>query len=103
MKGFDDQWIGTDRPSVTYMNLKPGRYRLVVKGANNDGIWSDEKELSIIVLPLLANLVGLSYLHIAVLRNLIRNHPLFYLRELIKRKKPYTSTNSIFSPMSHTK
>ncbi|MCH5718895.1 triple tyrosine motif-containing protein [Niabella hibiscisoli] len=41
----------TDDPSATYMNLKPGKYTLAVKGANNDGIWSDAKELSIVVLP----------------------------------------------------
>jgi len=88
LKGFDDQWIGTDRPSVTYMNLKPGRYRLVVKGANNDGIWSDEKELSIIVLPPFWRTWWAYLIYIllfsGILFVIIR---FFYLRELIKKEE----------------
>lgn len=88
LKGFDDQWIATDRPSVTYMNLKPGHYRLIVKGANNDGIWSDEKELSIIILPPFWRTWWAYLIYIllfsGILFVIIR---FFYLRELIKKEE----------------
>lgn len=45
LEGFDEEWrdSGTRR-HVTYTNLDPGDYRFVVKGANNDGVWSTESE-----------------------------------------------------------
>lgn len=51
LEGFDRDWIETNSPSVTYTNLPPGAYTLMVKGANNDGVWSAPAELSIRVLP----------------------------------------------------
>lgn len=41
--GYDDEWkylTGRER-HIEYMNLPWGGYKLEVKGANNDGIWSD--------------------------------------------------------------
>ncbi|MGE9314498.1 two-component regulator propeller domain-containing protein [Niabella sp. CJ426] len=103
LKGFDDQWIGTDRPSVTYMNLKPGHYRLAVKGANNDGIWSDEKELSIIVLPPFWRTwwAYLIYFLVcsAILFLIIR---FFYLRELIQKEEAlHQSKLDFFTNVTH--
>ncbi|WP_162817882.1 two-component regulator propeller domain-containing protein [Niabella yanshanensis] len=88
LKGFDEQWTETDNPSATYMNLKPGKYILAVKGANNDGIWSEVKELSIVVLPPFwrtwwAYLIYI-LLFAGVLFVVIR---FFYLRELIKKEE----------------
>lgn len=42
--GFDKDWqiVGSDRRRATYTNLDAGHYRFLVKGANNDGLWSDE-------------------------------------------------------------
>mgnify|MGYP006196504935 CR=1 FL=1 len=42
--GFDQDWqvVGSDRRRATYTNLDPGHYRFLVKGANNDGLWSDD-------------------------------------------------------------
>lgn len=42
LEGFDKQWNYTNNASATYSNLPAGRYTLLVKGANNDGIWSDQ-------------------------------------------------------------
>ncbi|MBN1116143.1 MAG: response regulator [Bacteroidales bacterium] len=41
LEGFDKTWqqAGT-RTQATYTNLSPGKYRFVVKAANNDGTWS---------------------------------------------------------------
>lgn len=88
LKGFDEQWTETNLPSVTYMNLKPGRYTLAVKGANNDGIWSEPKELSIVILPPFwrtwwAYLIY-TLLFSGILFLIIRY---FYLRELIKKEE----------------
>jgi signal transduction histidine kinase/CheY-like chemotaxis protein/sugar lactone lactonase YvrE len=40
--GFDHDWVdlGTRR-RVSYTNLEPGKYRLEVRAANTDGVWSD--------------------------------------------------------------
>ena len=53
LEGFDENWneVGNSR-TATYTNLDPGKYTLLVKGSNNDGVWSDEiKKLEIIILP----------------------------------------------------
>lgn len=53
LEGFDDDWryINHQR-SVTFTNLNPGTYTLLVKGSNNDGVWNTEPyQLKIRVLP----------------------------------------------------
>lgn len=40
LEGFDQNWNYTDKPSATYTNLDGGSYTLLVKAANNDGVWS---------------------------------------------------------------
>lgn len=53
LKGFDNGWnyIG-NKQEVTYTNLNPGKYLLMVKGSNNDGIWNENgASLQIIILP----------------------------------------------------
>ena len=52
LSGFETQWNTPTEPVATYMNLKPGRYTLLVKGANNDGVWSEKPlALHLNVLP----------------------------------------------------
>ena len=51
LKGTNDQWHNTEEPSVTFNNLAPGNYTLLVKGSNNDNIWSEHPvSLSITIL-----------------------------------------------------
>ena len=38
-----DDWVLTDKPSVTFMDMPAGDYRFLVKVANNDGVWSDNE------------------------------------------------------------
>lgn len=41
LEGFDSEWIdGGKRRLALYNNLRPGRYKFSVIGANNDGIWN---------------------------------------------------------------
>lgn len=37
-----EDWIETSKPSVSFVDLKAGQYRLYVKSANSDGIWSEK-------------------------------------------------------------
>ncbi len=51
LEGFEKNWNEVKVPTATYTNLPPGTYNLLIKGANNDGIWSkDSKKLTINVL-----------------------------------------------------
>lgn len=51
LEGFDKNWKETAVASVTYTNLPPGSYRLVVNGANNDGLWGKPASLQIKINP----------------------------------------------------
>jgi len=53
LEGFDRDWIDTDaqRRSAAYTNLAPRRYRLLIRGSNRDGVWSDTLTLPIEVRP----------------------------------------------------
>ena len=53
LEGFDQEWHFTNykRRYVTYTNLDPGKYRLVIQGSNGNGVWSDsEVQLTLRVL-----------------------------------------------------
>jgi ligand-binding sensor domain-containing protein/signal transduction histidine kinase/DNA-binding response OmpR family regulator len=50
--GFEKDWNYVNRPSANYTNLSPGSYTLLVKGSNNDGLWTkNPTQLEIKVLP----------------------------------------------------
>ncbi|HJT73798.1 MAG TPA: ATP-binding protein, partial [Chitinophaga sp.] len=51
LEDADRDWIETDNPAVTYTNLSSGHYTFWVKGANNDGIWSEPARMDITILP----------------------------------------------------
>ncbi len=53
LEGLTDAWIDLDTfRRVTLTDLDPGRYRLRVRGSNNDGVWNEEGlELAIVVRP----------------------------------------------------
>lgn len=51
LEGGDGNWIETTNPAVTYTNLSSGHYTFWVKGANNDGIWSEPAKMEITILP----------------------------------------------------
>jgi ligand-binding sensor domain-containing protein/signal transduction histidine kinase/DNA-binding response OmpR family regulator len=49
--GFDKNWNEVMSTSATYTNLPSGTYTFMVKGANNDGVWSEPAVLKINILP----------------------------------------------------
>ncbi len=52
LEGFNSDWLKANRNTITYTNLSPGKYRLLVKAVNNDGYASSKPaELEIIVHP----------------------------------------------------
>ena len=53
LEGFDKDWSNPSiKNEVSYTNLNPGRYTFYVKGANTDGVWSDDAiSLDIVVKP----------------------------------------------------
>ncbi|MBE7172655.1 MAG: response regulator [Williamsia sp.] len=51
LTGFDKNWNETTVPAATYTHLPPGTYTFMVRGANNDGIWSGPVSLKINMLP----------------------------------------------------
>lgn len=52
LEGIETQWNYTSNTSATYTNLPAGHYTFLVKGANNDGIWSAAPaRMSITILP----------------------------------------------------
>ncbi len=47
---FDERWSEPSRVNhAEYNNLPPGNYKLRVKAANSDGVWSEEKVLNLII------------------------------------------------------
>jgi ligand-binding sensor domain-containing protein/serine phosphatase RsbU (regulator of sigma subunit) len=53
LEGFNENWIQLENNrSVTFTNLSPGEYSLMVTGSNNDGLWNKRgASLSILVSP----------------------------------------------------
>jgi ligand-binding sensor domain-containing protein/serine phosphatase RsbU (regulator of sigma subunit) len=53
LEGFNENWIQLgNNHTVTFTNLSPGDYNLIVTGSNNDGLWNDNgKSLYIQVTP----------------------------------------------------
>lgn len=43
LKGYDKDWIEGEGDCHVSYNLRPGRYELVVRGANSDGVWSTDQ------------------------------------------------------------
>lgn len=52
IEGFNNQWIPTQENKIIISTLPPGKYRLLIKACNSDGVWSvDPTELIINVTP----------------------------------------------------
>jgi ligand-binding sensor domain-containing protein len=53
LEGYDATWTrGTGRRQARYTNIAPGEYTFLVRGANADGVWSNqEASLKMVLLP----------------------------------------------------
>lgn len=52
LEGLNTQWYYTNENRVTFTTLPSGRYKLLIKACNSDGIWNEDvSELNIRVLP----------------------------------------------------
>ncbi|MGM9477111.1 two-component regulator propeller domain-containing protein [Pedobacter sp. GSP4] len=52
LDGLEKNWNYVDIPSANYTNLSPGNYTLMVKGSNNDGLWTQHTStMQIEILP----------------------------------------------------
>jgi two-component sensor histidine kinase/streptogramin lyase len=50
LEGFDKEWRPiTQDHSTTYTNLSPGTYRFKVKGSNNELLWGNTDEITVII------------------------------------------------------
>lgn len=48
IEGFNNQWIPTHDNNITISSLPSGKYRLLIKACNSDGIWNDDPTVLII-------------------------------------------------------
>ena len=103
LEGFDKNWKETAEGSATYTNLPPGNYRLVVKGANNDGLWGKAASLQIKINPpfwLTWWAYCLYILAAAALVFIIARF--FFLREVIKKEEElHQAKLNFFTNASH--
>ncbi len=51
LEGFDKDWNDVTTASATYTNLPSGTYTFLVKGANNDAVWSLPASIELKILP----------------------------------------------------
>lgn len=51
LEGFEQNWNYVNMPRASYTNISPGNYTLLVKGSNNDNLWTAPIALKIEVLP----------------------------------------------------
>lgn len=103
LEGINDKWTTTTLPQATYTNLPSGNYKLWVKGANNDGIWSREEVMHITILPPFYKtwwaICGYILLTAAVVFFIAR---FFYLRTLlIKDEELHQKKLNFFTNISH--
>lgn len=103
LQGVNTQWIETSIPAASYTNLPSGNYTLLVKGANNDGLWSKAASIQIEILPPFWKtwwaFCIYSILVVAIVFFITR---FFYLRELlIKDEELHQNKLNFFTNVSH--
>lgn len=83
LDGYDTDWRETGGySSADYRNLPPGDYTFMLKAANNDGVWSDVRELRVRVLPHWYQLWWVRVLFVLALGGMI----FVFVRALMRRK-----------------
>jgi ligand-binding sensor domain-containing protein/signal transduction histidine kinase/CheY-like chemotaxis protein len=103
LKGFDKDWNYTSLASASYTNVPPGTYIFMVKGANNDGTWSQPASLQVAVLPPFWKTWWAYSIYVLLFITLaffiVR---FFFLRALLKRNQELTQLKlNFFTNISH--
>lgn len=115
LRGFDDEWNFVGTPVANYTNLDPGTYELMVKGANNDGIWNSQPTvLKIRVLPppwktwwaytlylFLLGMLGYFIFRFLKGRNKLKHELLLEHLALEKQKEFHEAKLNFFTNISH--
>lgn len=89
LEGFSTEWtvVSNTHPVANYTNIPPGKYKLLVKASNGDGVWGSEiKELAIIIKPAWWNTVW-AYLCYSILFILMLFSFIYYLKRQQMLKK----------------
>ena len=117
LKGFDTEWHQADNTNnkAIYMNIPPGNYEFIVRGANNDGVWSDNPAtirieikrpflLSVYMIVLYV-VVGLSLFVLIITRYnrrlKVKNQEQIYKYKAAKEKEIYETKISFFTNIAH--
>ena len=103
LTGVDKDWSQTGTPSVTYTNLAEGNYTFLVKGANNDGIWSEPAAIEISILPPFWK-TGWAYAGYLLILGIVLFFVVrfFFLREILKKEnKLHQLKLNFFTNISH--
>jgi ligand-binding sensor domain-containing protein/signal transduction histidine kinase/CheY-like chemotaxis protein/AraC-like DNA-binding protein len=103
LQGFDEEWHYTETPNISFTNLPPGHYSLLMKGSNNDGFWSQPLVVEIRILPPFWKTwkaYALYLLAIGLLIFFITRF--FFLREWVKKNNKLTQLKlNFFTNISH--
>lgn len=52
LEGFNENWVNIgNEHKVTFTNLDPSTYTLLIKAANNDGVWGEPLKIKLIITP----------------------------------------------------
>ncbi|RDC58355.1 hybrid sensor histidine kinase/response regulator [Pedobacter chinensis] len=103
LKGINDQWVETNIPVAAYTNLPSGTYNLLVKGANNDGVWSIPASLQIEILPPFYKTWWAFCIYVILLAVILFFITrFFYLRQLITKDEELHQVKlNFFTNVSH--
>lgn len=104
LKGIDNQWNYVNTTALTFTNLPAGNYTLLVKGANNDGVWSETPAaLHIHILPPVWQTWWAYALYVlSVLGIVFFILRFFWLRALFKREQQLQQFKlNFFTNISH--
>jgi ligand-binding sensor domain-containing protein/signal transduction histidine kinase/DNA-binding NarL/FixJ family response regulator len=103
LEGINEEWIESHTPAATYTNLPAGSYTFLVKGANNDGVWSSPIQMQIEISPPLWKTwwaYGLYAVLLAVVIFFITRF--FYLRGLLRKDEELHQIKlNFFTNISH--
>ncbi len=85
LEGFDKEWNYTTERTAQYMNIPSGKYTFRVKGANNDGVWSEPDAcIAVWVKPPFGLSAGMVTLYVVLAVVLVFLAFKYYLRHLDK-------------------